>query len=93
MAVIVLVHGIDQQQKSADMLESQWLPALAGGIRTAGFPDIADRIWCATGTPGAIETHMAFYGSLFLTPGQQGDEPRPFTLKRRSWRRLWPLSG
>jgi hypothetical protein len=36
---------------------------------------------------------MAFYGSLFLTPGQQGDEPRPFTLKRRSWRRLWPLSG
>src|SRR5262249_25807743 len=78
MAIIVLIHGIDQQQKSADMLESQWLPALAGGVRTAGFPDIADRIWRATGTPGAIETRMAFYGSLFLTPDQQGDEPRPF---------------
>jgi hypothetical protein len=33
MAEIVLVHGIDQQQKSADKLESAWLPALAGGIR------------------------------------------------------------
>ena len=29
MAEIVLVHGIDQQQKSADKLESAWLPALA----------------------------------------------------------------
>ena len=73
MAVIVLVHGIDQQQKSADKLESEWLPALAGGVRTAGFPHIADRIWRAAGTPGGIETRMAFYGSLFLTPGQQGD--------------------
>jgi hypothetical protein len=79
MAVIVLVHGIDQQQKSADKLESEWLPALAGGVRTAGFPDIADRIWRAAGMPGGIETRMAFYGSLFLTPGQQGDEPAPFT--------------
>ena len=79
MAVIVLVHGIDQQQKSADKLESEWLPALAGGVRTAGFPDIADRIWRAAGTPGGIETRMAFYGSLFLVPGQQGDESRPLT--------------
>ena len=45
MAEIVLVHGIDQQQKSADMLESQWVPCLAGGVRTAGFPAVADRIW------------------------------------------------
>jgi hypothetical protein len=79
MAVIVLVHGIDQQQKSADKLESEWLPALAGGVRTAGFPNIADRIWRAAATPGGIETRMAFYGSLFLAPGQQGDDPRPFT--------------
>jgi hypothetical protein len=79
MAVIVLVHGIDQQQKSADKLESEWLPALAGGVRTAGFPNIADRLWRAAGTPGGIETRMAFYGNLFLAPGQQGDEPSPFT--------------
>jgi hypothetical protein len=79
MAEIVLVHGIDQQQKSADKLESQWLPALAGGVRVAGFPDIADRIWRDAGKPESIETRMAFYGSLFLTPDQQGDDPGDFT--------------
>lgn len=79
MAEIVLVHGIDQQQKSADKLESAWLPALAGGVRDAGFADVADRIWRNAGKPGSIETRMAFYGSLFLMPGQQGDDPAEFT--------------
>jgi hypothetical protein len=78
MAEIVLVHGIDQQQKSADELESEWLPALAGGVRTADFPDVADLIWRGAGNVGSIETRMAFYGSLFLTPGQQGDDPGEF---------------
>jgi hypothetical protein len=73
MAEIVLVHGIDQQQKSADLLESEWLPALAGGVRTAGFSTVADRIWRSASGPRSIEARMAFYGSLFLTPGQQGD--------------------
>jgi hypothetical protein len=79
MAEIVLVHGIDQQQKSADKLESAWLPALAGGVRVAGFPEVADRIWRGAGKPGSIETRMAFYGSLFRTPGQMGDDPGEFT--------------
>jgi hypothetical protein len=79
MAEIVLVHGIDQQQKSADMLESQWSPCLAGGVRTAGFSDVADRIWRDAHNPGSIETRMAFYGSLFLAPGRQGDDPGKFT--------------
>jgi hypothetical protein len=79
MAEIVLVHGIDQQQKSADKLESEWLPALAGGVRTAGFPGIADRIWRDAAEPERIETRMAFYGYLFLAPGQQGDDPGDFT--------------
>ena len=79
MAEIVLVHGIDQQQKSADKLESAWLPALAGGIRDAGFADVADRIWRNAGKPGSIETRMAFYGGLFLAPGQQGDDPGEFS--------------
>ena len=87
MAEIVLVHGIDQQQLSADKLESQWLPSLAGGIRAAGFPDVADRIWRGTGKPGSIETRMAFYGGLFLTPGQQGDDPGELM------RRLLPASA
>ena len=70
MAAIVLVHGIAQEQYSADLLESKWLPALAGGVRTAGFPDIADKIWRAS--PGAIEARVAFYGHLFLRHGAQG---------------------
>jgi len=53
MAEIVLVHGIDQQQKSADRLESEWLPSLAGGVRVAGFSAIADHIWRNAGRPGA----------------------------------------
>jgi hypothetical protein len=79
MAEIVLVHGIDQQQKPADKLESEWLPALAGGVRTAGFDGIADRIWRDAAKTGGIETRMAFYGYLFLAPGQQGDDPGDFT--------------
>lgn len=75
MATVILVHGIAQQQKSADCLEAQWLPALAGGLRTAGFPELADRLWCARATPEGIDARMAFYGHLFLQPDQMGDEP------------------
>jgi hypothetical protein len=81
MAEIVLIHGIDQQQKSADRLESEWLPALASGVRMARFPDIADRICGDAGKAGSIETRMAFYGDLFLVPNQQGDDPGDFTPK------------
>jgi hypothetical protein len=69
MATIVLIHGIAQEQYSADLLESRWLPALAGGVRTAGFPEVADRIGRG---PGGLDTRMAFYGHLFLRPGVQG---------------------
>jgi len=75
MATIVLVHGIDQQRRSADSLENEWLPALAGGVRTAGFPALADRLWRVRSGPEGIETRMAFYGHLFLQPSQQGDDP------------------
>jgi hypothetical protein len=78
VADIILVHSIDQQQKSADMLESQWLPCLTGGVRAAGYPDIADRRWRGAGKLGGIETRIAFYGGLFLAPGQQGDDPGEF---------------
>jgi hypothetical protein len=71
MAVVVLVYGIAQEQLGADTLEAEWLPALAGGIRLAGFPDLADRIRNRP-TPDGIECRMAFYGHLFLRPGQQG---------------------
>ena len=78
MAEIIFVHGIDQQQKSAEVLENLWLPALASGVRAAGFPDVADRIWLKKGKPGSIEARMAFYGNLFLTQGSQGDNVSKF---------------
>ena len=66
MATIVLVHGIAQEQKSADTLEEEWLPDLAGGVRTAGFPEIADRLYRLRSGPDGIDARMAFYGDLFL---------------------------
>src|SRR5436309_6645520 len=74
MAVVIFVHGIAQEQLSADLLEKDWLPGLAGGVRTAGFPEVADRIWrdSASANPNRIEARMAFYGDLFLEPGQMG---------------------
>jgi hypothetical protein len=72
VAVIVLIHGIAQEQRSADSLEAEWLPALAGGLRAGGYGDLADRIWRAQGGPGGIETRMAFYGDCFLQLGVQG---------------------
>lgn len=69
MARIVLVHGIAQEQKSADTLEAEWLPSLAGGIRLAGDPALADALW-RDARPG--DARMAFYGDLFLRDGQQG---------------------
>src|SRR6266704_7041584 len=76
MATIVLVHGIAQEQKSADTLEEEWLPDLAGGVRTAGFPEIADRLYRLRSGPDGIDTRMAFYGDLFLRGDQQGLEPK-----------------
>ncbi|WP_237048067.1 hypothetical protein [Lentzea guizhouensis] len=69
VAEIVLVHGIAQEQRSADVLESTWLPALAGGVRTAGNPERADQIW-RDSRPG--NARMAFYGDLFRRADQQG---------------------
>jgi hypothetical protein len=72
MAVIVLVHGIDNEQLTPDGVEAEWLPALAGGIRLAGRPDLADRIWPPRSRPDAIECRSAYYGDLFRTPDRHG---------------------
>ena len=84
MATIVLVHGIAQEQKSADTLEEEWLPDLAGGVRTAGFPQIADRLYRLRSGPDGIDTKMAFYGDLFLTGGQPGLEPEGLSVPERA---------
>ena len=71
MAQVVLVHGIAQEQRSADTLERNWLPALAGGIRTSGATELADAIW-RNGPRRDIDIRMAFYGDLFIAHDQQG---------------------
>lgn len=71
MARVVLVHGIAQSRKSADTLESTWVPALAGGIRNAGHSELADRLW-RDQRPGDLTVRMAFYGDLYRAPGAQG---------------------
>lgn len=77
MPEVVMVHGIAQSRKSADTLENEWLPALAGGVRLAGSAELADRIW-RNQRPDDLDVRMAFYGDLFRSPGAQGDAlPEP----------------
>lgn len=72
MASIVLIHGIGQQHASADTLEAQWLPALAGGLRVAGYEEAADQLW-RLAHPGGLDARMVYYGDLFRTDGAMGD--------------------
>jgi len=72
VAEIVFVHGIANEQSSADLLEGSWKAQTAGGLRAAGFPELADRVSRDRSLPGAIDCRMAFYGNLFLKPGGQG---------------------
>ncbi|MFJ9562969.1 hypothetical protein ACIRQQ_23330 [Streptomyces fuscichromogenes] len=72
MSRIVLVHGIGQEQESADVLESRWIPALAGGLRLAEHPGPADRLW-RDQRPGDEGCRMVFYGDLFLAGGRMGE--------------------
>lgn len=72
MAHIVLIHGIAQEQRGPAQLESEWLPALADGLRAADRPDLAARLWPITDAAAQISAAMAFYGDLFVDPGTMG---------------------
>lgn len=72
LATVVLIHGIGQQYLSADSLEAEWIPALAGGVRTSGFGAIADQLRAPIGSKEGISSRMAYYGDLFLDPETQG---------------------
>jgi hypothetical protein len=71
MSTIVLVHGIAQEQLAADTLESQWLPALAGGVRNHGNAMLADRLW-RDAAAGDLTVRMAYYGNHFINKEAQG---------------------
>lgn len=73
MTQILMIHGIGQQQETADTLEAALMPALSGGIRIAGFAEEADRLRLPPGRPERIEARVAFYGDLFLAKGSQGE--------------------
>jgi hypothetical protein len=84
VAAIVFVHGIAQEQRSADDLEAEWLPALAGGLRLAKFPELADRLWRDRPVGGGIEARMAFYGDRFLRPDTMGIDPGELSSEQRA---------
>jgi hypothetical protein len=79
----VLVHGIAQEQASADSLEHAWLPHLAGGVRLAGFAEVADRLWRRREATDGLHARMAFYGDCFLRPGQMGITPVELTAQQQ----------
>lgn len=89
MARIVLVHGIGQERESADSLEATWLPSLAGGVRNAGFADLADSLW-RDARPGPLTARMAFYGDLFRVTDQQGTDDVELTAAQ--WTVAEPLA-
>ncbi|MFH9987067.1 hypothetical protein [Streptomyces luteogriseus] len=66
MARIVCVHGVGKQQAGEHTLLREWVPALRDGMARAG----------ATAPVADMDVAMAFYGDLFLPPGQRlaGDD-------------------
>ena len=85
MASIVLVHGINHQRETPDLIEAAWLPALAGSVRLAGRPDLDDRLWPPRSRPDSIDCRAAYYGGLFRSPDQmgEGDDLRDLTPEQR----------
>lgn len=81
MVAIVFVHGMDNQRETPDLIEAAWLPALAGSVRLAGRPDLADRLWPPRTRRDGIESRAAYYGDLFRAPDQMGsgDDLRDLT--------------
>ena len=72
MTDLILVHGVNHQQDGADAIEARWLPCLASGVRTAGFPEIADRLTAHAPAETRFRCRAAYYGNLFTTPGIMG---------------------
>ncbi|ANS68176.1 hypothetical protein SLINC_5952 [Streptomyces lincolnensis] len=61
MAAVVVVHGIGQQYRAAELLHEPVARALRGGVQHAGHQ-----------APGIDRIAMAFYGDLFRREGRRG---------------------
>ena len=71
MPKIVGIHGISHQYEGSAILNSQWLPALQGGLSAGGFRALGEEL-----TSGDLA--VAFFGDLFRPPGaalSAGDIP------------------
>src|SRR5262249_42761464 len=95
MATIVLVHGIEHQRETPDLIEASWLPALAGGVRLAGRADLADRLWPPRSRPHSINCRATYYGDLFRSPDRQGpgDDLRDLTPDQAKLAEVLSLEG
>ena len=95
MAAIVLVHGIDHQSESADLIENHWLPALAGGVRLAGRGDLADRLWPRARGPTRSSAGRRITAGCSARPTSKGPGRTPATGRRSKppWPRPSPWNG
>jgi len=75
MTTIVLVHGIAQEQLAAPVLESDWLPALAGRVANSGNQQLADRIWRA-GSDRSWPRRQMTFASPFPSPAPRAPQGR-----------------
>ena len=85
MSEIVFIHGIANQQTAGPKAESDWMLALAGGLEIAGFQAVADRLRVPIGVARRIDARMAYYGDLFVRPGEkmgEGDD-EPLTAEQK----------
>jgi hypothetical protein len=73
MARVVLVHGIGQQNSTAAEQIDYWLPSLVKGVLRSGHPRAGAVAASLTATAfSRADLAMAFYGDLYLAPGQMG---------------------
>jgi hypothetical protein len=78
-----MILGIAHEQMAADVLEEVWLPALAGGVRTAGFSRIADLLWRDKHSANVIDGRMASMDTSFCSRTNKEVTSRSYHLLKR----------
>ena len=75
MPHVVIVHGISHRLDAADTIRAERLPALAGGVRNAGFEAIADRLSPDSGA-GPIRRERRVLRGDASRAGNESRKPR-----------------